>query len=173
MHAPYLIRRRADRKAGLYIPPEEDPVYALSGRAYRLSGRVWAFDAEHVQPILEALLANGLTWEDFGLTMMYERIAAGDRSDIANPYGLTYEGAMEQQLALMKKKTPEQRMLLRRTVDRFRAAVKAVARERTTKGSIPARSGRRSTRTRPTGRATRSSTSTTRSTRGFTVSSAR
>ena len=126
-HAPFIQRLRQDKNAGRTINPEDDPFFALSERSYRLAGQAKAWLQVNVQPVLESLLAHDLTWVDFGKTLMYERIIAGDRSELANPDGLSPKDAQELQDTLMERLTAEQRAVLRQNVDRFRAAVKEVA----------------------------------------------
>ena len=156
-HQPFISRLETDREVGRTIAPEDDPFFALSERAYRLAGQAKAWLQTQVQPVLESLLATDLTWVDFGKVLMYERIIAGDRSELANPDGLSPAAAQELHDTLMQRLTPEQKTVLRQGADSFRAAVKQVARRRMTLDSIPTRRGPRSTRTRPTRPSTRSS----------------
>ena len=119
--------RRAVRTLGpreVTIAPDKDPFLALSERSYRLAGQVKAWQQEFVQPILDSLEAAGMDWEDFGEVLYLERIL-GDRVDIANP--LTPAAAQEQLDAFNNTLSGEQQMVMRRQVDKFRAAVKRVA----------------------------------------------
>jgi hypothetical protein len=122
------LMAKAKRGANM-IDPDRNPFLALSERPYRLAGRSKAWLQVHVQPILERLLANKLTWEDFGIMLLYERISKGDRKDLGNPLGISYERAMEQGDALMARLSVDQREVMRQSLDSFRAAVKVIAME--------------------------------------------
>ncbi len=111
------------------IASEENPFFALSERSYRLAGQVKAWLQQTIQPIVSSLEAHQLTWVDFGKVLFYERIISGDRDKIANPKGLSPASAQEQLNALMKTWTGEQQVVMRRAVDKFRNAVKHVARD--------------------------------------------
>jgi len=73
-------------KAGAYVNPDDNPTYYLEERNY-LGGHIKAEVDTKFNTIYQELQKNGLTWEDLGELMFYERVAKGDRQEIANPLG--------------------------------------------------------------------------------------
>lgn len=110
---------------GVRINPDDDPRYFLEERNY-MGGKVKAFTERYFQPIYKDLTAAGVTWNEFGRVLFYERIIAGDRSEMANPKGFNPADATALLDDLMRPWTPEQRVLVRASVTQFRAAVRMV-----------------------------------------------
>lgn len=73
-------------KKGRYVNPDDNPTYYLEERNY-LGGKIKAEVDTKFNTIYQELQKDGLTWEDLGELMMYERILKGDRQEIANPLG--------------------------------------------------------------------------------------
>lgn len=116
------------KREGQIIPDDENPVYFLEERNY-LGGKIKAFMDKNVQPIYKNLLDNDISWNDFGEALFYERIASGDRSDVANPRGITPQAA-EELLAKMESTLPEGSFeILKQSVTDFRQAIQDVAEE--------------------------------------------
>ena len=93
------------------VPEDDDPRYVLEERNY-LGGKLKAFTEKQFQPIYRAD-DGGIGWHTFGEALFYERIIAGDRSELANPRGISptrREGALRRPAARL---TPEQRRVLR------------------------------------------------------------
>jgi len=124
-NVPFLDRARAVEKAGQRIPPAKDPRYLLSERNY-LGGKLKGFVERHIQPIYVALQDAGIGWNEFGSALFYERIMAGDRSELANPLGLSPKEAAEQHTHLMRSLTPDNRAVLNAQMDAFRAGMQDV-----------------------------------------------
>jgi hypothetical protein len=128
-HAPFEERLKRDKRAGRPIAPQDDPFFALSERSYRLAGAAKAWLSRSVQPIMDRLLTNDLTWVDFGKKLMYDRILAGDRGELANPDGIQPKEAEELHARMMARLTRGQQHVLEESVVAFREAVKEVAAE--------------------------------------------
>ena len=123
-----IDRRNAAIKRGERIHPDEDPVYALEERAY-MGGRMKAFTERHFAPIWKALMDAEVPWHAFGEALFYERIIAGDRSELANPRGLSPENAKDLYDSLRAELGGERRRVLDEQVQKFRTVVKGAAEE--------------------------------------------
>lgn len=97
-----IDRVRELEKKGTFINEDDDPRYFLEERNY-LSGYIKAMIEEYIQPIRISLRDNDLTWNDFGEYLFYKRIASGDRSEQANPQGITPEAAQKSMDALVEQ----------------------------------------------------------------------
>lgn len=116
------------KRDGQIVPDDENPVYFLEERNY-LGGKIKAFMDKNVQPIYKNLLDNDISWNDFGEALFYERIASGDRSDVANPRGITPKAA-EELLAKMESTLPDGSFeILKQSMTDFRKALQEVAEE--------------------------------------------
>lgn len=115
-------------KKGVFINPDDNPVYYLEERNY-LGGKIKAIMETSFNPIYQDLQKAGINWHDFGEALFYQRIIAGDRSAQANPRGITVEAATELHDALVRSLTPEQAPVLASAVVRFRDQLKAIAEE--------------------------------------------
>lgn len=122
-----VIKMVTDAQArGQHVPIDDDPRYMLEEREHiGALGKVWV--EEHVQPVQAALEDAGITWENFGLALMYERIIGGDRSEMANPGGISADEARTDYSRIVNAMTPAQRAVLNEQLQAFRAAVKTQA----------------------------------------------
>lgn len=71
---------------GKVINPDDNPTYYLEERNY-IGGKIKSEVDTKFNSIYQRLQADGMTWEDLGELMFYERILKGDRGDVANPLG--------------------------------------------------------------------------------------
>ncbi|MGE0463431.1 MAG: 2'-5' RNA ligase family protein [Vicinamibacterales bacterium] len=127
-NTPLLDRIRALQARGVHLPEDQDPRYLLEERSY-LGGKLKAFVETHLQPVYESLNAAGIDWHTFGEALFYDRIIAGDRSEVANPRGLTVEAAQELRETLVAGLSAAQRRTLKQATTRWRTAVTQVAEE--------------------------------------------
>lgn len=121
-NTPVADRLRALEKSGTPINPDDDPRYLLEERTW-LGAKLHGFTARHFQPIHEQLTTGGVGWARFREALIYERILAGDRSEVANPLGLTPDTVEPMYAALKAELDPEQQRELRDALTAFRAAV--------------------------------------------------
>jgi hypothetical protein len=123
-----IDRVKKAKKEGKIINPDENPEFFLEERNY-IGGKIKALFEREFNTIYSTLNENDIAWEDFGELLFYERIAAGDRSDVANPRGITPEAAKEL-ISNMEKQYGEARWpLIQDQVAKFRAANKKVMEE--------------------------------------------
>ncbi|HEX6177086.1 MAG TPA: hypothetical protein VF057_01905, partial [Thermoanaerobaculia bacterium] len=108
-------------KQGGVIPEASDPRYLLEERAY-LGSKLKAWMERTIQPIYTSLHDNGIPWPQFALALYYERIIAGDRSDLPNPGGATPANSQEKYDQLRAGMSQDQRDALDRALTDFRAA---------------------------------------------------
>lgn len=128
VNAPIIDRVRKMEKDGKYVNPDENPVYYLEERNY-LGGKIKGLMEEYVQPVYEEMTRANVSWTDFSEALFYERIVSGDRSEIANPRGLT-PNAVEELYDTFKKEMGQERMaVLNTSMDKFRGLIKSVAEE--------------------------------------------
>jgi N12 class adenine-specific DNA methylase len=127
-NTPLIDRVKALEKRGVHINQDDDPRYFLEERNY-LGGKLAGFTKQHFQPIYEHLTSGGVDWHTFGEALFYERIIAGDRSEVANPRGLSPADAQPLYDHLTKGLDPEQRRDLKDAVTDFRKVVRAVAKQ--------------------------------------------
>lgn len=106
--------------------PQATGSYALREMKY-LNAQQEAFLQRTFQPVYRTVLDAGIDWSTFGEALMYARIVAGDRSEMANPLGHTVETATELMADLTRSLTPEQRTTLTTATAQFRAAVREVS----------------------------------------------
>lgn len=118
-----------DAKArGVVVPEDEDPRYFLQERNY-VGGKMKAAGEEYVQPIRDALREADVPWMALHEELMYQRIIAGDRSEYANPRGLSPESARDSLAALHAGLSVSQGHILQQAARDLRAWVKRVVRE--------------------------------------------
>lgn len=123
-----IDRVKKARKQGKSINPDENPEYFLEERNY-IGGKIKALFEREFNTIYSTLNENDITWDDFGELLFYERIAAGDRSDVANPRGITPAAAKEL-IENMKQEYGEARWpIMQAMTEKFRAANKKVSEE--------------------------------------------
>lgn len=125
-NTPIIDRVKAVEKRGQHVPVDEDPRYFLEERNY-IGGKQKAFVEKHFQPVYKALQEADIDWHTFGEALFYERIVAGDRSEVANPRGITPDVAKELYADLQRGMDAEQMATLGQAVTTFRAAVNRVA----------------------------------------------
>lgn len=126
---PLIDRVNAIEKAGGHVNPDENPVYYLRESNY-IGGKIKAILEASVQPIYRRLGEAGITWEDFGEALMYDRIVAGDRSDVANPRGLQPREAEELAKSMRADLGAERTAVLDASIAEFRTGlIRAAAEE--------------------------------------------
>ena len=125
-HTTFLDRVHALEQRGVTINPDDDPRYLLSERNY-LGGKLKGFVEEQFAPIHQEILESGVGWATFGELLFYDRILAGDRSELANPKGLSPADATELRDRVIADLGPERARVATAAADRFRAVVKDVA----------------------------------------------
>lgn len=113
-------------KRGIRLNPDDDPRYLLEERNY-LGAKLKGFSERRFAPVYRATQAAGLDWTTFGEALMYERITAGDRSEIANPRGLSPASAQELYDALKADLGPEKVAVLDAQMSAFRDGIKEAA----------------------------------------------
>lgn len=123
-----IDRVKKAQREGKKINPDENPVYFLEERNY-LGGKIKAVFERDFNEIYRTLLENEISWEDFGEVLFYARIGAGDRSDVANPRGITPDAAKELVKDVVKDYTPEQRAVITEQAERFNRASKKITEE--------------------------------------------
>lgn len=123
-----IDRVKKAQREGKVINPDENPVYFLEERNY-LGGKIKAIFERDFNTIYQTLTENEISWDDFGEVMFYMRIAAGDRSDVANPRGITPDAAKELVKDVVKNYTPEQRRVLTESVEKFQQASRKITEE--------------------------------------------
>lgn len=115
-------------KRGGTINDDDNPKYLLSGSNY-FSGLVKAEFEENVSPIKKELEQNDIDWKTLGEFVFYERIIAGDRSELANPLGITPVSAQELVDSIHKALGNEKFAILEKNADAFRKFLKKIATE--------------------------------------------
>ncbi len=116
------------QKEGKFISDDENPLYYLEERNY-LGGKIKAIMEQDFNPIYKDVQKAGITWTDFGESLFYDRISSGDRSDFANPRGITPDAAKELDIALYKSLGIEKGDALDGFKTRFREAMQKIADE--------------------------------------------
>lgn len=125
-NTPVIDRVKALVKRGTLLNPDEDPRYALKELRH-LGAKQQGFISRTFQPVYEMTQEAGISWSHFGEALFYERIVSGDRSEMANPRGLSVESARELYDDLLKTMAPEQKKTLSKAIDKFRAGVREMA----------------------------------------------
>ena len=125
-HTTFIDRVHELEQRGVTINPDDDPRYLLSERNY-LGGKLKGFVEEQFAPIHQEILESGVGWATFGELLFYDRIIAGDRSELANPKGLSPADATELRDRVIADLGPERARIATTAADRFRAVVKDVA----------------------------------------------
>jgi hypothetical protein len=123
-----IDRVKAAKRAGKTINPDEDPTYFLEERNY-IGGKIKAVFDREFGKIYDTVNKNGIAWEDFGEMLFYMRIAAGDRSDVANPRGITPEAAKELAEKVTEIYDAKQREIFAAQIEKFHKAVQKINEE--------------------------------------------
>lgn len=124
-HMPFVRHMVNLSRRGVKIAPGKNPVYALRERNY-LSGEIEAFVERGFQAIYQTTQEAGIDWNDFGAALMYARIIEGDRTEVANPLGLSPETATQLRDALYDDLGPEKLSVLKDQLDAFRVPVRQI-----------------------------------------------
>lgn len=74
------------QEAGGVINDDDNPNFYLEERNY-LGGKIKAEVESKFNSIYQELQQEGMSWEELGELMFYERILKGDRQEVANPLG--------------------------------------------------------------------------------------
>ena len=124
-----IDRVRELNNKGTVLTPDENPVFFLEERNY-LGGKIKAlFDGEFNNVYRDVVNTHDIPWTTFGEFLFYTRIAAGDRSDVANPRGITPDAAKEALENMAVEIGKENVEVLIKNAEKFRGAIKAVATE--------------------------------------------
>ena len=123
---PFIDRVHELEKQGVVVPEAVNPVYFLEERNY-VGGKLKAFTERVFAPIFKAITDADIHWNAFSEALFYERIIAGDRSELANPRGLSPATAGELYESLKTELGPVKTAVIRHAATDFRAAVKGVA----------------------------------------------
>ena len=121
----FIDRVATLERQGVYIPEDFDPRYLLEERRH-LGAVQKALVEKHFAPLLKDAVEADIPWHAVGETLFYERIMAGDRSELANPRGLSPAAAGEMYEALTRELGGERTRTLGGIVGRFRKAVSQV-----------------------------------------------
>ena len=113
------------KKSGGYIPDEDNPKYLLSGRNY-LPGKIKGTFEENVMPIKDTLEDNDIDWKTFGEFLFYDRVLSGDRSNFANPGGITPDSAEELIKSIETSLGANRFEILQDSADKFRGFLKDI-----------------------------------------------
>ena len=127
-----LDKVRETEAKGIYVNPDDNPIYYLRESNY-LGGKIKAILEMKFQSIYNELQENGISWVDFGEGLFYERIIAGDRSEIANPRGLTPE-AVNELYDDLQARVGDKYSVLQKGMAEFRAALREISEEAYTEG---------------------------------------
>lgn len=125
-YTPVIDRVKQLEARGVRINPDDDPRYFLEERNY-LGGKLKAFTEQHFLPIYTTLSEHAIDWHTFGEPLLYERIIAGDRSELANPRGIAPAVASDLRNDLLRSLNPEQRRVIRENITAFRTVLNGVA----------------------------------------------
>lgn len=123
------------QKMGVNIPDDENPEILFSDRNY-IGNQIKADLRENLQPIKETLDKNEIGWNSLGEVLMYDRIIAGDRSEVANPRGITPKHAQELLDALHIELGNEKFDVLIQSADKYRGWLKSWAQKAFEAGMI-------------------------------------
>ena len=115
-------------KQGVVIPDDWNPRYLLRERN-RGWAEIKAYAEENLEPVTQALEKAGIDWLEFGEALTYERIISGDRSELANPKGLSPASAEELFNDLKTRLGPERAKILEEQLEAIRRPLKETMRE--------------------------------------------
>lgn len=124
-----IDRVKEVEKSGKKLNPDENPVFFLEERNY-LGGKIKSlFESQFNTVYQDVTATHDIPWEQFGEYLFYTRIAAGDRSDVANPRGITPDAATELIEKMRSTLGDENLAVLEANGEKFRAAIKSIATE--------------------------------------------
>jgi len=124
INQPVYDKVKEAEARGEHIPDDINPKYLLSGRNY-LAGQIKAEFEENIAPVMKDLGEHGIDWPAFGEFLLYERISEGDRSNFANPGGITPKDAKER-IATLKNYYGENFSALQTNAAKFRGWLKSI-----------------------------------------------
>jgi hypothetical protein len=126
---------RADSKAGIYVSPAQNPTFASEERR-QVPGRQKRLAEKYFAPIDVGLQQLGISRSQFGTVLIYERIALGDRGEVANPKGTDIQRSLDAYAALQRTWGPEKTREVRHLLDLFRTAVDEVTTDAYERGEL-------------------------------------
>lgn len=126
----YALIERVDnlKKRGITVNDDENPVYFLEEKNY-IGGKIKALVEQKFNPVYQNLTKNEISWVDFGEGLFYERIIAGDRSEVANPRGIAPKDAQEMLDTLKNDLGDKKWLVIKDEMEKYRSALKEVAEE--------------------------------------------
>ncbi|MFA7287035.1 MAG: hypothetical protein WC052_05230 [Patescibacteria group bacterium] len=133
INMPFMDKVADLKSKGVDVPAEDNPTYYLNERNY-VGGKIKNTIQEKFQPILSRIQELGMSSEDLGEILFYDRILHGDRGQVANPGGFQPEfvqdmygdlGEIDPQTDEAKEQLGSMREELGE--DRFRALEQAAA----------------------------------------------
>lgn len=123
-----IIKRVAElEKKGVVVNPDDNPIYYLEERNY-LGGKI-KYTAEDFSRIYKTTQQAGIPWDMVGERLFYERIEAGDRSEQANPRGITPAAATELLDHMAQELGGKKWDTLTDAIDDFRSVVRRISEE--------------------------------------------
>lgn len=134
-NAPVADLMAATVKRGIVIPEDENPIYLLEERNY-IGGKQKAWLERNVLPLFQHLQAKDISWSDLGETLFNHRITAGDRHEMANPWGIGPVRATEHQTQLEARLGPRRVTTLMDGITTFRGAISDLMEEAYTSGLL-------------------------------------
>jgi len=111
---------------GIAVGEEGNIYFQLQEQNY-IGGKLKTFNDRYLFPIYRDVTKNGIDWNSFGESLLYERIIDGDRSDKANPDGITPADAKERYAHLREALGPEKVQILDEQLVKFRNMVQDVS----------------------------------------------
>lgn len=122
-----LLDRIADyEKEHGALAPSNNPKYLLEEQVH-IGATARAFADKYFEPIYAALNKADVDWNTFGEVLFYDRIAAGDRSEVANPQGLSPTDVTAMREKALAELSRAQREVVEQAANDFRAALREVA----------------------------------------------
>lgn len=116
------------QKSGKIIPDDENPLYYLEERNY-VGGKQKSLLERYFSPVYKNLKEADITWTDFGEIMFYRRIVSGDRSEQANPRGITPDAAKELLQDIESNLTEQQLKVVAEQINKFKDGVRKINEE--------------------------------------------
>ncbi|HUV76960.1 MAG TPA: ATP-binding protein [Desulfobacterales bacterium] len=114
--AHHMILKKIRKIGEGGIPATENPRYKIEEMQYTGSEAEWYIKGDW--QILKRLEDSGLTWNDFGIRLELDRVK-GERSDYANPDGLTASRSKKILDEFQATRTPEQKEAMDYALEKF------------------------------------------------------